>query len=880
MAVFEKTGLWLRAVAHVQEADRKSVDRLITSYRQLWANAKILSAEIQKSVPGLTLHDETHFSALWERADQIAGSELVLTPLEIFVLGAAIVLHDNANSVAAFSGGLQEISDTPEWADAEREWRDRQSKETTTNPLPEAARNAILFDTLRSVHAQRAETLASLEVAIDGDNIRLLADDSLRRHLGEVIGQIAASHHWDSSALSGRLPERVGALADMPPEWSIRPVLLACLLRCADAVQLDQSRAPDFLFGLLKLRGLSADHWRAQNRLAKPIVDPDDPRALCLTSTMSFPQEAADAWWIAYEAIHVANRELQSADALLRDLRLPAFAISRIRGAESPLRLTEQVRVQGWLPVEAEVKISDVAKVVGMFGGDQLYGNDYSVPLRELIQNAADAVRLRRQLEPQHSGYLGRVVVRLVEAENGFAYLSVEDDGLGMSKDVLTGPLIDFGSSYLTSDVVKRERPGLKAIARKRIGRYGIGFFSAFMLAEEVRVISKPFDDGRDAVHTLVFRQGIYDRPLLVEGGPTDFGSLASTRVVLKTPKPLLDKLLNQTVGLGLGNSICHSLKQLVGTLCPMLDVDVYVDDGTGLEKLHSSSWPTEDSRQWLRRILTPELSGHDFVERQIEEAAARLRPIDPDDPSAGVAAILAGGAAGVRTVGTLRASHMFNRYADDFIGAIDYLPGGPKREAGERRAETLMPIWATEQASLLAGSDLAFPTRQHAAERVAKFGGDASLLFGLMLNGEWKDLDELAEILKGGESLYAPIKSGDMKGGAPQLARAREHHSGFIDNYAAGELRYLVPTLEATESGKDDIYRYMNGDEINEVGFFAIMGRRLLRDGFVLKAEGVGKMEFAEYIGEPSPRQHLLPGKKIVTDGLRLLASRLGEAD
>ena len=874
MAVFEQTGLWSRAFKQsAREADRKSLDRLATAYRQLWVNAKILAAEIQKSVPGLTLHDEAHFDALWDRADQIAGPDLVLTPLEIFIFGAAILLHDNANSVAAFSGGLEEIAATPEWADAQREWRDRQSVGATTDLLPEDGRNTILFETLRALHAQRAETLASLEVDIDGDHVRLFPDDVLRRHFGEIVGQIAASHHWDSSALPDRLPARVGALDGMPADWSIRPVLLACLLRCADAVQLDQSRAPDFLFGLLKLRGLSAEHWRAQNRLAKPIVDPEDPGALRLTSTMSFPESAADAWWIAYEAIHIANRELQAADAQLRDLRLPAFAISRIRGAESPLRLTEVVRVQGWKPVTAEVKISDVAKVVGMFGGDELYGRDYSVPLRELIQNAADAVRLRNQLEPVGSGYSGRIVVRLADTGKEFASLSVEDDGLGMSKAVLTGPLIDFGGSYLTSGIVKRERPGLKANARKRIGRYGIGFFSSFMLADEVRVISKPFDGGREAIHTLVFRKGIHDRPLLIDGGPTDFGSLASSRIVLKVPARNLTTMLNSSARLG-RNRVAYSLKQLVGVLCPMLDVDVYVDDGNGPELLHRADWPAENPYQWLGRILSPETSGRDDLHEQIHEAVSRLRPIDPNDPSAGVAAILAEGAAGVKTVGTLRAPILFNEYADGFIGAIDYEPEGPKRVPAVRRAETLVPAWATEQARLLAACNFPFPKRQWAAERVAEFGGDASLLFGLTLDGEWIDLAAIAERLKRGEKLYAPLRSRSMQGGHPQLTRARERHSGLIDNYAAGELRFLIPTLEATESGNDTIYRYMDGDEINEAGFFAIISRRLLLDKYILKAEDLGKVEFAEYVGEASPRQRLFPGKKIVTYGLRLSAS------
>ena len=870
MATYEQVGLWQRAFQKTGESrNDTAIDRLTVAYRQFWGNAVALADQIQKSVPGLTLHDENHFDALWARADQIAGPNFSLNPLELFVLGGAILVHDNANSVSAFPGGLAEVKTTPEWADAEAEWRERQPEQSRQAALPESTRNAILFDTLRAIHAERAETLTELEVDVDGSKLRLLSDDGLRRHLGELIGLIAASHHWDASSLSNQLPGAQGALAGMPDHWAIRPILLALLLRCADAVQLDQSRAPDFLFGLLKIRGVSAEHWRAQNRLATPIIDPADPEALLFTSTRSFSEEAADAWWIAFESLHMASGELQAADALLRDSRLPPFAVRRISGADNPLRLSEHVRVQGWQPVEAEVKITDVAKVVGTFGGEQLYGRDYSVPLRELIQNAADAVRLRRRLEPANSDYHGRIVVRLLDRESERSRLVVDDDGIGMSTAVLTGPLIDFGGSYLSSTIVKREHPGLRAAAPRRIGKYGIGFFSSFMLADEVRISSKPFESGVDAVRTLLFRRGIFDRPLLLEQRPEDFGSRISTRVELRVSQEKL-RLVLQFPGGTTENRPTLSVEQLVGMLCPMLDVDVYVDSGTGAELIHSALWFNEDRRTWLKRILVPEAAGHPYVQDFIDVCADRLTFLDPNDPAAGLAAIV-NGAAGVNTVGTLRASLLFNRYADDFIGAIDHEPGGPKREAGEPRAKAHLASWATQQAALVAAINPPFPDRQWAAERVSAYGGDASPLFGLQLNGDWVDLDAIVDRLAAGETLYAPLKAG-FKGEA-KLARVRERHSGFIDNYRPDELKYLIPTLEATDSSKDAIYTVPETDTPGDASFFAIIGQRAASRGFSFQIEGISEIEFAEYVGEPSPREGHFIGKKIKTAGLKIWA-------
>ena len=854
------------------------LDRLIVAYRHFWGNAVTLAAQIQKSVPGLTLHDEAHFDALWARADQIAGEQYELNPLELFVLGGAILLHDNANSVAAFAGGLDEIKATPEWADAVVDWRERQPKGALMDPLPASATNAILFDTLRSIHADRALTLADMNVHVDGSTHHLIPDDGLRRHLGELIGQIAASHHWNASVLQHRLPDRVGAPAGMPHQWSIRPVVIAGLLRCADAIQLDQSRAPDFLFGLLKLRGLSAEHWRAQNRLAAPTRDPDDLGALLMTSTMAFAENAADAWWVAFDAIQIANRELQSVDAILRDARLPPFAISRIRGAESPLRLAREIRVSGWWPVDAEVTINDISKVVGTFGGEQLYGDDYSVPLRELIQNAADAVRLRRDAEPGSSSYRGRITIRLKSKADGSRILSVEDDGIGMSEAVLTGPLIDFGGSYMSSVIVKQERPGLKSKARKRIGKYGIGFFSVFMLSDEVRIASRPFDAGLDKVRTLRFRRGISDRPLLLNDLPENFDATTSSRISIELSVEKLARLLTWP-SQNRDDATMISMAALVGILCPMLDVDVYVDEGSGATRVHHERWFEEDRETWLRRILVPEIVGNSFVEDQIKGGAHRLRQIDPEDPSAGIAAITPGGAAGVKTVGTFKSPLFFGQtYADDFLGAIDYEPAGPRRDTGKARAKALLAAWASEQALLIAADKLEFPRRQYAAERVAEFGGDATPIFGLKLDKKWADLDDIVKRLAEGEILYAPIKAGD-RDGTVQIAVVRERHSGFIDNYKPNELKYLVPTLEGTDGSKSALYRVPTENDPADVGFFVIVGASLFRQGFILQSEGVPNFEFAEYVGEASPREGLLPGKKIVTTALRLRARSPAEA-
>ena len=120
----------------------------------------------------------------------------------------------------------------------------------------------------------------------------------------------------------------------MPQEWTIQPTKIAYLLRCADAIQIDQRRVPAFSMALQSPQGLSKIHWLAQ-QLAQPLVVPSTagPGGLLFASQTDFGEEKADAWWIAYDLIQIANDELQGCYQLMNDLKMAAFAVDRVLGA-------------------------------------------------------------------------------------------------------------------------------------------------------------------------------------------------------------------------------------------------------------------------------------------------------------------------------------------------------------------------------------------------------------------------------------------------------------------------------------------------------------------------------------------------------------------
>jgi hypothetical protein len=128
----------------------------------------------------------------------------------------------------------------------------------------------------------------------------------------------------------------------------------------------------------------------------------------------------------------------------------------------------------------------------------------------------------------------GLITVELTNREDGI-WLSVEDTGIGMSEAVLTGSLLDFGTSFWGSTRMVEEFPGLAAKGMVSLGKFGIGFFSVSMLGDHVRVITRRPDRAESDALLLEFQDGISSRPVLSTPPsrviPTDGGTRVEIRL-------------------------------------------------------------------------------------------------------------------------------------------------------------------------------------------------------------------------------------------------------------------------------------------------------------------------------------------------------------
>ncbi|TVQ84157.1 MAG: molecular chaperone HtpG [Micavibrio sp.] len=123
--------------------------------------------------------------------------------------------------------------------------------------------------------------------------------------------------------------------------------------------------------------------------------------------------------------------------------------------------------------------------------------SDRDIFLRELISNASDACdRLRYTALTDAKAakdISGDYAIRL-DVDTEARTLKVIDNGIGMNKEELIenlGTIAHSGTAKLVEEIGKARKEGQNNDAVNLIGKFGVGFYSAFMVADKVEVISR-----------------------------------------------------------------------------------------------------------------------------------------------------------------------------------------------------------------------------------------------------------------------------------------------------------------------------------------------------------------------------------------------------
>ena len=122
--------------------------------------------------------------------------------------------------------------------------------------------------------------------------------------------------------------------------------------------------------------------------------------------------------------------------------------------------------------------------------------SDHEIFLRELVSNAVDATQKLKTLAStgEFKGEMGDLTVH-VNADKDKGTITITDRGLGLTADEIEKYINQIAFSG-ANDFLEKYKEDANAI----IGHFGLGFYSAFMVARKVEIVTRSYKEGAPAM--------------------------------------------------------------------------------------------------------------------------------------------------------------------------------------------------------------------------------------------------------------------------------------------------------------------------------------------------------------------------------------------
>lgn len=447
--------------------------------RALWvekvydASAAYLS-DVRRAFINYTLHDETHVLNVLDAMAGLLGDQISrLTAGELELLILAACMHDlgmvytdeerqswleNETECGQFAREYcPELLGCPaeDWPEGTRQWYLR-----TLHPfrLPEVLQNREW----KALMAQRPLEVVSLR----------------------CILAVCRAHGEEPESLRGN-----GDLAYQAASET-DPLFCALLLRLADLLDFDDTRAPRVLYDYVTGNKKSREEWdkhQASAGFCYPATPSSEKlpyKARCGNPTIEHTVRGFLDW---------VDEELGNCNMLQRYCKAQwqqQFPFPReVSRAE--------IESDGFKSGDFCLTM-DQEQLLKLLMGENLYDNR-DVFVRELLQNAIDATLLRGSMDRDFVPEESRIDFWEWSDREGNLWLRVDDQGTGMTLGMLQRYFLKVGNSYYTSQELRRDlRDHGQTGNFQGISRFGIGFLSCFLCGDYAEVSTLYFDPQKN----------------------------------------------------------------------------------------------------------------------------------------------------------------------------------------------------------------------------------------------------------------------------------------------------------------------------------------------------------------------------------------------
>lgn len=382
----------------------------------------------------------------------------------------------------------------------------------------------LIGEFIRKNHGRLAHEIAVY--GIPGPGPHLLELDTDLEELKDLSGIVARSH---SLPVRACLPY-LKAHYDLRDYKNVHAVFLMVLLRVSDYLQIDAERAPEEYLKIQRLRSpISKKEWDAHNSIKNIHHNHEDPEAIYIHAL----PEKAETFLKVKEWLCGIQEEIDWSWAVLGeiygryDLKALSIVLRRVRSNLDDINaFADSVN---YVPARAQFSTASADLLKLLIG--PLYGNKPEVGVRELLQNSIDAVLERNEVFKKSPGLRKEfeeidadVIVNVCKDSDGTSWISIKDYGIGMTVDTVTNYFLKAGASFRKSDEWRANFEDSNHKSKvHRSGRFGVGALAAFLLGDEIEVITKNIFASPDK--GILFKSTVDTEIINMEYGSAEVGT-------------------------------------------------------------------------------------------------------------------------------------------------------------------------------------------------------------------------------------------------------------------------------------------------------------------------------------------------------------------
>lgn len=439
--------IWLK------EKDSKFLSKL----DEVITFANKMLPQINNVFAGYTVHGVSHAINVMEYMCELITDIERLSELEVVMLIYSALLHDIG--MVASPDEIKKIKSDHSVL-GERKYGkvlDKYDDEVTA-----------LQECIRPVHGKRSNDYIKTQM----DSKLFLIPEATVVSFQDELGLICMSHNEDFEWIKKNLPND-----ETKGQFGLNAQYISVLLRIADYLDIDEQRAPLYLYKYLNPKEFSDLEWKKHFVIENYDKVRKNPKTgikeIFFQGTSSEPS--------------VHRKLLKYFDAINGELKNSVTLCESFTDDKYLLLLKtnviNKIQTNGFSFSDLRLSL-DYNAVTNLLMGEHIYG-DKKYGLRELIQNSIDACKTMEESAKQMDKFRYQVYQPYISVilDKDRKKIMIMDNGSGMSISILKKYFLNVGVSYYVSDDYM-----LQGREYSPIGHYGIGFLACFMLSDRVEV--------------------------------------------------------------------------------------------------------------------------------------------------------------------------------------------------------------------------------------------------------------------------------------------------------------------------------------------------------------------------------------------------------